>query len=142
MDLLDQETAGEVRALCGLDFDSSLVPMWIHDRRTLAFVAVNSAAVAYYGFPREEFLGMTILDIRPAEDIPEIVKEVLFPHFHDPNGDLRRHLDKEGNILTVGIKGYKICFRGRESELVVVDPTARPNKEMVSKTASAIYRDA
>ena len=89
---LDVRLASDVQGLCGLDFDTSPAPMWIHDRKTLAFLAVNSAAVAFYEFSRTEFLKMTMLDIRPPEDIPRIVRKVLYPHFDDPGGALRRHL--------------------------------------------------
>ena len=122
---IDARLAQDVRVLCGLDFDTSPVPMWIHDRRTLAFVAVNSAAVAYYGFSRTEFLRMTILDIRPPEDVPRIVKDVLYPHFHDPDGDLRRHRTKKGKVINVGIKAYKARFNDRDVEVVVVDVAAQ-----------------
>lgn len=118
---IDVGLARDIRALCGLDFDTSPVPMWIHDRRTLAFVAVNTAAVAYYGFSRREFLQMTMLDIRPPEDVARIVKDVLYPHFHDPDGDLRRHRTKKGKVIHVGIKAYKLTFNDREVEVVVVD---------------------
>jgi two-component system, cell cycle sensor histidine kinase and response regulator CckA len=118
---IDAGLAQEVRALCGLDFDTSPFPMWIHDRRTLAFVAVNSATVAHYGFSRTEFLRMTILDIRPPEDVPRIVKDVLYPHFHDPDGDLRRHRTKKGKLIHVGIKAYKLRFNDRDVEVVVVE---------------------
>jgi len=121
---IDEGLAHDVRALCGLDFDTSPVPMWIHDRRTLAFVAVNSAAVAYYGFSRTEFLRMTMLDIRPPEDVARIVKDVLYPHFHDPDGDLRRHRTKKGKLVNVGIKAYKLRFNDRDLEVVVVDLAA------------------
>jgi PAS domain S-box-containing protein len=118
---IDAGLAHDVRALCGLDFDTSPVPMWIHDRKTLAFVAVNSATVAYYGFSRTEFLQMTMLDIRPPEDVPRILKDVLYPHFHDPDGDLRRHRTKKGKLIHVGIKAYKLMFNDRDVEVVVVD---------------------
>ncbi len=118
---IDVGLAHDVRALCGLDFDTSPVPMWIQDRRTLACVAVNTATVAYYGFTRREFLQMTILDIRPPEDVPRIVKDVLYPHFHDPDGDLRRHRTKKGKLIHVGIKAYKLRFNERDVEVVVVD---------------------
>lgn len=44
-------------------------PMWVYDAETLAFLAVNEAAIAQYGYSRAEFLAMSIADIRPAEDI-------------------------------------------------------------------------
>ena len=55
-------------------FESNPQPMWVYDAETLAFLAVNEAAEQAYGYTREEFLSMTILDIRPAEDIPDLLK--------------------------------------------------------------------
>ncbi len=53
-------------------FDSSPIPMWVFDVDTLKFLAVNEATVRHYGFSRQEFLRMTIADIRPEEDIPHL----------------------------------------------------------------------
>jgi Protein of unknown function (DUF4236) len=47
--------------------------MWVFDVETLAFVEVNDAAVAHYGYSREDFLKKTIKDIRPPEDIPDVL---------------------------------------------------------------------
>lgn len=41
-------------------FDSNPQPMWVYDVETLAFLAVNSAAVAQYGYGRDEFLSMSM----------------------------------------------------------------------------------
>lgn len=125
---IDVRLARDIRELCGLDFDTSSVPMWIHDRKTLAFLAVNSAAVAFYQFSRREFLQMTMLDIRPPEDVPVIVRDVLYPHFHDPGGDLRRHVTRKGKLIEVGIKAYKFLFHDREAELVVVNVAPRKSR--------------
>ncbi len=53
-----------------LMFDQNPVPMWVYDHETLAFLAVNNAAVEKYGWPREEFLTLTIEDVLPREDLP------------------------------------------------------------------------
>jgi glycosyltransferase involved in cell wall biosynthesis len=47
--------------------------MWVFDVQTLGFLAVNDAAVRQYGYTREEFLGMSVKDIRPAEDVPALL---------------------------------------------------------------------
>lgn len=46
-------------------FESHPQPMWLYDVESLAFLAINEAAVERYGYSREEFLAMTIADIRP-----------------------------------------------------------------------------
>ena len=53
-------------------FHANPQPMWIYDVETLAFLAVNDAAVERYGWSREEFLGMSIRDIRPQHDVLQV----------------------------------------------------------------------
>src|SRR5262249_42038954 len=60
------ESEGRSRPL----FENTPQPMWVYDRETLAFLAVNEAACRHYGYSREEFLRMKVQDIRPAEDVP------------------------------------------------------------------------
>src|SRR5437879_5807034 len=57
-------------------FDSNPLPMWVFDRDTLRFLEVNGAAVAHYGYTREEFLAMRITDIRPPEDLARVESSV------------------------------------------------------------------
>src|SRR5260370_2375161 len=49
-------------------FDRNPQPMWVYDVQTLRFLAVNEAAIDHYGYSRDEFLGLTIRDIRPPQD--------------------------------------------------------------------------
>ena len=53
-------------------FEHNPLPMWVFDRETLRFLEVNEAAVQQYGFDRDEFLSMTIRDIRPDEDMASL----------------------------------------------------------------------
>src|SRR4029078_7791644 len=55
-------------------FELNPQPVWVYDRNTLDFLAVNNAAVQTYGYSRDEFLSMTILEIRPPEDVPKLLK--------------------------------------------------------------------
>src|SRR5438034_243574 len=52
-------------------------PMWVYDRASLEFLAVNDAAVDHYGYSRNEFLKMTLADMRPLEDLEEL-KDFIF----------------------------------------------------------------
>ena len=49
-------------------FESNPHPMWVFDRETMRFLAVNDAAVEQYGYSKEEFLSMTLAQIRSPED--------------------------------------------------------------------------
>src|SRR5882762_10027026 len=57
-------------------FESNPCPMYVCAQDTLQFLAVNEAAVSHYGYSREEFLSMTVMDIRPAEDLPALLAHV------------------------------------------------------------------
>ena len=53
-------------------FYNSPLPQWIYDLTTLSFLVVNNAAIELYGYAREEFLNMTIRDIRLPEELPKL----------------------------------------------------------------------
>ncbi|WP_321800133.1 EAL domain-containing protein [Caballeronia sp. J97] len=49
-------------------FEAHPVPMWIVDRETMRFVAVNQAAIEHFGFGEPEFMNMTLRDLHHADD--------------------------------------------------------------------------
>ena len=55
-------------------FDVQPQPMWVVDAKSLAFLAVNGAAMRLYGYSKEEFLAMTADQIRPQEDVEDLRK--------------------------------------------------------------------
>ncbi|WP_256010987.1 PAS domain S-box protein [Desertivirga xinjiangensis] len=95
-------------------------PLWTYDCETLKFLAVNNAAITKYGYSREEFLSMTIADIRPEEDIPSLINSVkkVKSQFYD-SGRTWRHLKKNGELIYVNISGHGIKHQGRNAELVM-----------------------
>jgi PAS domain S-box-containing protein len=100
------------------------VPMWIFDQQTLQFLDVNDEAVAVYGYSRPEFLRMTILDIRPIEDVSKIVAKTMHPRNRGPSAhELWRHRAKNGAEFEVEINTMELLYEGRAAELVVVKPT-------------------
>jgi PAS domain S-box-containing protein len=108
-------------------FNHSPLAKWIFDIETLQFLLVNDAACDNYGYTREEFLSMTIRDIRPVEDIP-ILEETLNNTFikgQDERARVLRHIKKNGEIIFVKIKAKFITFEGKKVRLVTsVDVTA------------------
>ncbi|HEY4382341.1 MAG TPA: EAL domain-containing protein [Acidobacteriaceae bacterium] len=122
-------------------FESNPIPMWVFDRRTLQFVAVNEAAIQQYGFSEQEFLERTIAEIRPEEDIPELIRDVSTRVVGLQNPGVWRHRKKGGAIIDVEIASHPIKFRGVECMLVAAhDVTERKRAEDAVRRAEEKYR--
>lgn len=100
-------------------FESNPLPMWVYDMETLAFLSVNDAAVVKYGYSREEFLRMTIKDIRPAEDVLKLLENVQLSTSGLYESGVWRHCKKDGSLIFVEITSYVIGFEGRKAELIL-----------------------
>ena len=102
-------------------FESTPQPIWVYNEETLFFLAVNEAATRTYGYSRDEFLSMTIDDIRPQEDIPTL----MIKNAADPN-DLVisspwRHKTRTGKTIYVEMTSHQLVFDGKNSKLVIVN---------------------
>jgi len=101
-------------------------PMWIYDLDTLRFLAVNNAAVTKYGYSRDDFLAMTIADIRPEDDWPALDDNVAAVTEGRSESGPWRHRLKSGEIIYVEITGHTIDHDGRRAELIAArDVTER-----------------
>lgn len=116
----------------GVIFDLAPFPMWIYDLESFRFLAVNKEAIRHYGYSEEEFLNMTIRDIRPKEDIPKLEKavEAAKRRIKLYKESLFRHKKRDGNIMYVQIKSNLINFKGKKAEIVTaIDLTDRYETE-------------
>jgi len=113
-----QETGRQFRLL----FERNPLPFWVFDVQTLRFVEVNDAALQQYGYTREEFLAMTIYDIRPEEHRHEVARD-LENHEPGKRDEVRLwvHRRKDGRLLEVRVHASDIDLRGRPSRLVLVE---------------------
>lgn len=112
-------------------FQNSPLPKWIYDLDTLKFLDVNDAAIRAYGYDRNEFLSMTILDLHTKED-DEMVKEQVRKSKKRGafNKDSYRHIKKNKDQIEVQIESNEIVFKGRRARLVLsVDLTERIKSE-------------
>ncbi len=124
-------------------FDSNPVPMWVFDRKTLKFLTVNEAAVRHYGFSGREFLAMTIADIRPEEDIPDLLETTANPIQGLQQATIWRHRKKDGAIIEVEIVAHGLDFHGIEAELVAAyDITERKQAERATNLLAAIVNSS
>lgn len=106
-------------------FESHPAPMWIYDLDTLCFLAVNDAAVKKYGYRREEFLRMSIKDIRPPEDVPRLMASVGHERDGFEDSGVWTHIDKSGRAFPVHIYAHTIEWEGHQAELIMVLEVAR-----------------
>ena len=107
-----------------IDLDSDMLftchpdPLWIYDRDSLRFLAVNNAAIAKYGYSREEFLAMTIADIRPQEDMPQLLANVASVTTGLDHAGVWTHRLKSGDTIFVDITSHAVDYQGLKAELV------------------------
>jgi two-component system, cell cycle sensor histidine kinase and response regulator CckA len=115
--------------------EATPLPSWIYDRDTLAFLEVNDAAVATYGYSRAELLGMTILDIRPREDVPGLLHRLdELRGGASSDGTLWRHCTRDGRRLSVLLRGRDVELGGVRGRLIVAhDLTAQLEAERVAR---------
>lgn len=94
-------------------FQAHPIPMWVYDLETLAFLAVNTAAVVHYGYSEAEFLAMTIADLRPAEDLPRLYENLRGAPDRLEKSGAWRHVKKNGTLIDVEITSHPLAYRGR-----------------------------
>jgi two-component system, cell cycle sensor histidine kinase and response regulator CckA len=118
-------------------FESNPQPMWVFDRKTLAFLAVNEAAIRHYGYSRQEFLQKTILDIRLPEDVVPVLRTVLQNQIAGlQSPEVWRHRLKDGRVIVVEITSHGLIFQGCEAELIMANDVTetRRNQEQLQQS--------
>lgn len=111
-------------------FEESSMPMWILGLPNLNFLAVNQAAILHYGFSREEFLSMTIFDIRSRSEKERLIEEMHQPNFFSALKQQWKHIKKNGQEIIVDITAHDLLFNGSPARVVsIYDITEQILKE-------------
>lgn len=106
-------------------FEGNPQPMWVYDLGELVFLAVNDAAVAKYGYTRDEFLSMRVTQIRPTADVPRFLGSLSARAEGFEDSGLWTHVDKSGRSFPVHIFSHRLEWEGRRAELVLALEVAR-----------------
>ncbi|MBV8391532.1 MAG: PAS domain S-box protein [Mucilaginibacter sp.] len=101
-------------------FDNNPVPIAIWDFETQQFIDCNEEAARKYGYTKEEFLQLSIRDIRPAEDWPLIDQFTQSEQaYAESRPQLGRHIKKNGELMYMNIQGEVINYNGRRASVVI-----------------------
>ena len=106
-------------------FYQSPQPMLIFDIETFYILEVNEAALAHYGYEREEFLSLSTRDLRVSEERDTF--DQLKPTFKQSGNVYAegQHLLKSGKTISVQIISYVIEYKHRQCRLAHIhDVTA------------------
>ena len=132
-----RESEGRYRDM----FEANPNPMFVFDEETLRFLSVNDAAVDRYGYGRDDFLSMTVGDIRPPEDMTHL-RDAIAGARENAGVDLveARHRKRDGTLIDVEITSHIIDIGGRRARLVMpYDVTERRQAEDALRQAADRY---
>lgn len=111
-------------------FSESPLPMWVYDTSDYRTLAVNQAAIDHYGYSREEWLNLSLMDLRPKDrdSLPQDPLLQLLPDIR--NKGVWRHAKKDGTTMDVEIASHDLDFEGHRARMVVaIDITERRRAE-------------
>jgi diguanylate cyclase (GGDEF)-like protein/PAS domain S-box-containing protein len=118
------------------------LPLWVYDVETLRFLEVNDVACRHYGYRRDEFLALTLRDIRPTEDIPKVDALVRMMPAGAFNAGIWRHRKKDGSVISVEILSHEIHYEGRPARFVCpIDVTERLHAEEALKKLALVLQE-
>ena len=124
-------------------FEANPLPLWVYDVETLRILDVNEVACQKYGYSRDEFLSLTIRDIRPPEDIPLVEESVRTTPPETFNSGVWRHRLRDGTLINVEVTSHELLYRGRRTRFVCpIDVTQRVRVETALREREAGLRRA
>jgi diguanylate cyclase (GGDEF)-like protein/PAS domain S-box-containing protein len=101
-------------------FDSSPVPMWVIDRESLRFLAVNDAAIAHYGYSRQQFMSMTVPELRPQDDRERFGQFLLSLGANQFHENIGQHVTADGRIIDIAVSSRTLTYAGHKARLAAI----------------------
>ena len=119
--------------------------MYVYDLQTLHILDVNTAALQHYGYTRDEFLRLNLVDLRPADAIPQLMLLVTSlrasQNTTGSSQNIIRHKKRNGEIFTAEVTSHPLRLAGPNARLALVeDITHRLQAEEALRASEVRYR--
>jgi PAS domain S-box-containing protein len=109
-------------------FENNPIPTWVFDLESCKFLEVNNAAIDHYGYSKEEFLAMNIMDLRPAEDTESLQEELEKIKMKESNAAQSKHCLKNGTVIDVHLSWHNLDYDNHRAVLVVAQDITAPQR--------------
>lgn len=125
---LTEDTLRESESRYRQLFDNNPYPIWVYDVESLKFLAVNEEALKKYRYSRQEFLKLSLMDIRPSEDVPSFMD--FLEESRSKASVIRcvRHKAKDGTVFDVEVAAQNIIYGGRRARMVMITDLTQQKK--------------
>jgi PAS domain S-box-containing protein len=101
-------------------YEAVALPVLIIDHESWVILAVNDAALRQYGYTREEFVGMSVLEVRPPEGQAEARKVMSeLPHGFW-KATAVQHRRKDGSRFTADVWSRDTVVDGRPVRIATI----------------------
>jgi PAS domain S-box-containing protein len=127
-------------------FENNPIPTWVFDLASCQFLEVNNAAINHYGYSKEEFLAMKIMDLRPEEDSGSLQEMLDAIKTRESNTAQGKHCIKNGTVIDVLVSWHNLDYNNHRAVLVVaqdITESKRAHEELQqAKEAAEISNNA
>ncbi|MGI8988665.1 MAG: ATP-binding protein [Bryobacteraceae bacterium] len=115
-------------------FDQIPEPAWVVNLSDLRFLEVNAAAIESFGYSREEYLSMNLVDLHSAEQVERLREAVRRSQFSSPDLCAWKTLKKNGSRVEMDLRVRPVTVRERSGEIpaliiLAVDASSRSRLE-------------
>ena len=101
-------------------FELNPQPMFVYNLESMKIKAVNNSAIDVYRYSKDEFLSMTILDLKAPKEFTRLWKNLI----DDPNSfqktEIWNHKTKDGRIIQVEVHSHNLDFKHKNARLVLL----------------------
>lgn len=125
-------------------FESNPEPIWVCNKETMRFLAVNEAALRFFGYSKNEFLQMSLLDILSPDEQARLLDLVDVSNplaVSSPSAGIWKYLHRDGHEIYAEVLAYDIEFDNKPSRLVLaIDATEKEKARLKASQHEQSFR--